>query len=191
MTNLLIRVKTIENLSSEPLVQEKLAGIQNIVSQTIDQIRDLSYSLRPPALEEFGLGAAVLALAEELTRQTHIKIQCNCQLDKKISTEVETVLYRIAQEGLTNVIRHAEASRVTIELEERPHTYYLKIEDDGIGFDPSNIPVDKEKRHLGLIGMNERAELIGGRLEVYSTLEAGTIIVVNVPILQKEKTHAG
>lgn len=192
LTNLLIRLKTIENKSTEPEIKEKLHAAQEIVSQTIDQVRDLSYSLRPPALEEFGIGAAVGALAEEVTRQTRIKVKCNCRLTEKVSPEVEMILYRIVQEGLTNVVRHAGATEVRIDLERQPQALILRIEDNGRGFDPGQVTAREGKRHLGLISMSERAELIGGKLDVYSAPGEGTSIQVFVPVshIRDMEAHA-
>lgn len=182
LTNLLVRLKTIEKKSSEPAVKENLAEALEIVAESIDTIRDLSYSLRPPALEEFGLGTAIVALAEEMTEQVNIKVNCDCGLECKIPSEIEVVLYRIVQEGLTNIIRHAGASQVGITMKCQENTIFLKIEDNGQGFDPAKITIQEGQRHLGLIGMNERAELFGGRCSVYSAPGEGTTIEVIVPV---------
>ena len=191
LTSLLIRLKALENKCKDPSLKDGLHHMQSLVSDTIDQIRDLSYSLRPPALEEFGLGTAIKALVEEISEQTGLRIKFKNRTEEKISPKIETVLYRIVQEGLTNVIRHAEATHVVIELEPRENLLYLKIEDDGKGFDPSDAAPSNGKRHLGLISMNERTELIGGVLEMYSTVGGGTKIEVKVPIVETEIFNAG
>ncbi|MGD8457143.1 MAG: histidine kinase [Anaerolineales bacterium] len=191
LTSLLIRLKALENQCDEPSLKDSLNHMQGLVSDTIDQIRDLSYSLRPPALEEFGLGTAIGALVEETTEQTDLRIRFKNRIEEKIPSKVETVLYRIVQEGLTNVIRHAEASQVVIELEPRENLLYLKIEDNGKGFDPAEAVPSNGKRHLGLISMNERTELIGGVLEMYSSVGGGTKIEVKIPLLEMEILHAG
>lgn len=181
LTSLLIRLKAIENMSEDDKVKEKLHDMQGLVSNTIHEIRDLSYSLRPPALEEFGLGAAIQALVDEHQTQSGLHINFKNRLEEKISRNIEMILYRIVQEGLTNVVRHADATNVVIELEPRENIIYLKIEDDGRGFTPSQAAPTKGDRHLGLISMSERAELIGGKLEIYSAMGAGTTIEVRVP----------
>jgi signal transduction histidine kinase len=182
LTNLLIRLKTIERKSEQPGIKDELKEAQYIVSNTIEQVRDISYSLRPPVLEEFGLAAAIQDMISDLADQTDIKVHCNCDLKDIIKPETEMMLYRIAQEGLTNIVRHSEASNVTVDLQEQQQTFYLKIEDDGKGFDPATITVDGENKRLGLLSMNERAELIGGRLNMYSSPGQGTTIEVYVPI---------
>ena len=181
LTSLLIRLKALENMSNDEKMIVKLHDMQELVSNTIDEIRDLSYSLRPPALEEFGLAAAITALVDEHQVQSGLNIKFKNRLEKKISHNVEMILYRIVQEGLTNVVRHADATKVVIELEPRENLIYLKIEDDGRGFSPNQTMPSDGNRHLGLISMNERAELIGGKLDIYSAMGAGTIIEVRVP----------
>ncbi len=187
LTNLLIRLKTIERKSGQPAIKEELGEAQHIVSNTIEQVRDISYSLRPPVLEEFGLAAAIQDMTADLADRTDIKVHFNCDLESNIKPETEMMLYRIVQEGLTNIVRHSEASNVTVGLREQQQTFYLKIEDDGKGFDPATITVDGESKRLGLLSMNERAELIGGRLNMYSSPGQGTTIEVYVPIHQAEK----
>jgi signal transduction histidine kinase len=191
LTSLLIRLKALENQCKDSGLKDGLHHMQGLVSDTIDQIRDLSYSLRPPALEEFGLGTAIGALVEEISEQTGLSIKFKNRIEEKISPKIETVLYRIVQEGLTNVIRHAEASHVVIELEPRENLLYLKIEDNGKGFDPGDVVPSNGKRHLGLISMNERTELIGGVLEMYSSVGGGTKIEVKVPLVEMEILDAG
>jgi signal transduction histidine kinase len=187
LTNLLIRLKAIENLSEEKAVKQQLRDVLGLISDTIDDIRDLSYSLRPPALEEFGLVAAIEALVEDISEQTGMKIRFKNRVEEKYPRNIEMVLFRIVQEGITNVVRHAEADEVIIEFEPRGNLAYIKIEDNGKGFDLLNITANKGKRHLGLISMNERAELIGGKLDVYSEIGMGTVIEVNVPIPEMDK----
>lgn len=182
LTSLLIRLKAMENLCQDGKLQDSLQSMQDLVAETINRIRDLSYRLRPPALEEFGFGTAIHALAEEMTAQSDLKIKIKDKLKQEIPSNLALVLYRILQESLTNVIRHAEADRVTIDLGQTGNLIELKIEDDGKGFDPAEIHPSQERRHLGLISMNERAELIGGKLEMYSVPGEGTSIEVLVPL---------
>jgi signal transduction histidine kinase len=190
LTSLLIRLKALENMCEQDALKTKLTEMQGLVSGTIQEIRDLSYSLRPPALEEFGLGAAIVGLADEIASQTGLRIKVKNRIETKLPLNIEMVLYRIVQEGLTNVVRHAEAEKVVIELEPRENLVYLKLEDDGRGFDPVEVRPEDGRRHLGLISMNERAELIGGRLEMYSRVGAGTTIEVRVPLPELEMQNA-
>ncbi len=189
LTSLLVRLKALENDCDDNEQKQKLENMQGLVSETINQIRELSYSLRPPALEEFGLGAAIRYLVDQFSNQSEVQIQFKNRIDGKLLKNVERVLYRIIQEGLTNVFRHAEASHVVIELEPHENYIYLKIQDNGHGFNPADIVPSDGKRHLGLISMHERAELIGGSLEMYSVVGEGTTIEVKVPSREMEIMH--
>lgn len=182
LTSLLIQLKAMENLSKDSKLQDGLHVMQDLVSETINKIRDLSYRLRPPALEEFGFGTAVYALAEEMAAQSDLKIKVRDKLNQEVPLDLALVLYRIVQEGLTNVLRHAQAKQAQIDLLQEGNLIQLKIEDDGRGFDPAEIHPSPGRRHLGLISMNERAELIGGHMELYSAPGEGTAIKVLVPM---------
>ena len=182
LTNLLIRLKTIENKTGEAETRSALKNTLDIVSGTIDQIRDLSYSLRPPALEEFGLGAAVEDLIADTAKQARLDVKCECQVENDLPPEIAVVLYRILQEGMTNVVRHAQASRVMVQLKKESNMLYMRIDDDGMGFDPGKITVHEGQRHLGLISMSERAKLIGGHFEISSALGEGTTLEVFLPV---------
>ncbi len=186
LTNLLIRLKTIEHKSNEIDTKERINGLLVVVSETIEQIRDLSYTLRPPALDEFGLCAAVEALIEDMAKQAHIGFSCTCELERTIPSDIELVLYRIIQEGLTNVIRHAHADQVVVELKTQQQMVNLKIEDNGKGFNPTQLNVREGDRHLGLISISERAELVGGRFELFSSIGEGTQLIIQIPINQWE-----
>ena len=183
LTSLLVRLKAMERKSPAPEFRRELTNMQDIVSETIEQIRDLAYRLRPADLDEFGLSKALEALTLEMTDGTKIKAVCALETqDIEIPTEIEVVLYRIAQEGLTNIIRHSEAQQVNLALLVENRGVRMKIEDDGVGFDPRNfLPADGQ-RHLGLISMRERAEILGGSLEVYTAPGKGTTVDVFVPI---------
>lgn len=182
LTSLLIRLKAMENLCQDDLLEENLHKMQAVVAETINRIRDLSYQLRPPSLEEFGFGTAIHALAEEMTSQTNLKVKFKDKLQQDIPPDLALVLYRIVQEGLTNIIRHAGANQVKIELKKEGNLVHLGIEDDGRGFDPLEIHPEEGQRHLGLISMHERSELIGGTMEMYSAPGEGTMIKVQVPL---------
>ncbi len=183
LTSLLVRLKTMERKSPAPEMQRELTNMQDIVSETIEQIRELAYRLRPVALDEFGLSRALEILVEDMTNGMGITIERNFDLqDLNIPTEFEVVLYRIAQEGLTNIIRHARAGRIRLLLIAENKGVKMTMDDDGIGFDPGRISINSDQRHLGLISMRERAEIIGGTLDVYTAPGKGTTVEVFIPI---------
>jgi len=183
LTSLLVRLKTLEKKESSSDLAPTLKGMEDIVSQIIEQIRRLSYRLRPAALEEFGLSTALETLMQETAQNSDLKVSCACNIeDIKLPEEVEVTLYRITQEGLTNVLRHASAAEVRLELKSVKEGIQLCIEDDGIGFSPANLPGEPGKRHLGLVSMRERAEMLGGTLDVYTAPQEGTTIRVFIPL---------
>jgi len=153
--------------------------MQTLVSETIQQVRDLAYRLRPVELDEFGLSRALEILVSDMTKGTHLKNSCQCMDDEQgLSQEVQVVLYRIAQESLTNILRHAKASHLSLILRQDAEKIVMIIEDDGIGFDPD---LSENSHRLGLVGMRERAEMLGGTLTVESSPGIGTSIIVEVP----------
>lgn len=187
LTSLLVRLKTLENKANLPPVQKDLQVMQGLVSVTIEQIRSLAHELRPAALEEFGLSLALESLVKEMSEQEALDGRCRCALDAgPIPNEIEAVLYRIAQEGLTNVLRHAHATHVSLEVDRNDYEIIMIIEDDGVGFDPANLGSGNGKRHFGLVSMRERAEILGGTLDIYTAPGQGTTIRVQVPVSEFE-----
>ena len=142
-------------------------------------MRRLAVELRPSALDDFGLVAALERLAESFAEQTAISVDFQTALaDERLPADVETALYRIVQESLTNVVKHARARRVSILLARKEGAVKAVVEDDGQGFDAAEQTGDG----YGLVGMRERLALLGGRLEVESTRDAGTTIAAEVPV---------
>lgn len=186
LTSLLVRLKTAERKATDVDLRDNLTAALDIVAETIEHVRDLSYRLRPPALEEFGLPVALQTLAEDMAAQDGLQVTCDLDLaNTTFPPGLDVTLYRIAQEGLTNVLRHAQATHVTVVLRREPNNIFLKIEDDGRGFSPQEVVPVEGQRHLGLISMRERAALAGGELEVYSAPGQGTCVEVRVPLMEK------
>ena len=183
LTGLLVRLKIIENKSPLPQTQKDLRIMQGLVSDTIEQIRTLAHQLRPAALEEFGLPLALDALIQDMSRNDGLVADFHCAIKKnEIPDEVESVIYRIAQEGLTNVVRHSHATHLSLNVERTSRGVLMILEDDGVGFDPGALGVEDGKKHLGLVSMRERAEILGGTLDVYTAPNMGTTIQVTIPV---------
>lgn len=156
------------------------AEVRALVVQALDEVRKLAFELRPTVLDDVGLVAATRRLVSDLTERVGVQVDValdGLDDDTRLSPEIETVVYRVVQEALTNVARHAQATRATVEISVRSDHARATIVDDGVGFDVGDGPL----RSLGLAGMRERALLVGGRLEIVSTPEAGTRIVLEVP----------
>ena len=183
LTSLLVRLKTLEKKAGAPEVKTGLASVLEALAGTLEQVRDLSYRLRPATLEEFGLPVALTTLAQEMAAEAGLKVDCQADLvDATLTPEVQVTLYRIAQEGLTNVVRHAQATHVAVTLSRPLGGVRLCIEDNGCGFSPYQLPAQLGQRHMGLISMQERAEIIGGQLDVFSAPGQGTRVQVMIPL---------
>lgn len=183
LTSLLIRLKNLEKQVKNRSVTTVIDALCENVSGTIKQVQEISYNLRPTALEEFGLEVALETLLHEMTADTGLKVEyCSTLEDVTLPIETQVILYRIAQECLTNVIRHAHARHVLVELLSTPYDICLNMEDDGRGFDADSGRNEKNRKWLGLIGMQERAEILGGSLEVNSIPGKGTSVRVRIPL---------
>lgn len=182
LTGLLVRLKTLETKKTLPEVHRGLESTLEVVSNTIEQVRDLSYRLRPAALEEFGLPVALETLVKDTAQEANLSVECNLNSSgRPLPSGVEVTLYRIAQECLTNILRHARANKICVELKNTAGGVFMRIEDDGQGFAPHLISTEPGKRHLGLISMDERASIVGGSLDIYSAPGKGTAIQVHIP----------
>jgi PAS domain S-box-containing protein len=160
----------------------ELVGRAQTVAEGIEREVDfIAWELRPAALDQLGLTAALDSFAEEFTKHYGLPIEFQAiGLDgSRLAPEVETNLYRIGQEALNNVMKHAGADRVDVLLERVDGEVKLIVEDDGVGFEPG-LAVDGEKG-MGLLSMRERAQQIGGTLEIESTPGAGTTLYVKAP----------
>lgn len=171
-------------------IMPRLEQLEELARVLTRDARYLSLELRPPELDDAGLAGALESYVEQWERRYEIRAEVKCtgiSGPTELPDEVSSALYRIAQEALTNVARHADASMVSVVLDRPNGTVNLIIEDDGIGFDvdATHRRVRNERR-LGIAGMRERAALIGGTLEIETSPGTGTSIYVRVPI-----AHAG
>ncbi|HZV46500.1 MAG TPA: PAS domain S-box protein [Thermodesulfovibrionales bacterium] len=173
----------VERLSpeSKKSIGSMLQDSKVLVKEIMKLIRNVMSNLRPQILDDYGLTAAIYWYTEQFTKRTKIPVVFKeHELKTRLLPDIETNLYRITQEALTNTAKYAHASKVSITVKEENGTVNLSIADDGIGFKPESVHQLKEKRGLGLIGMRERAESIGGKLSVQSTPGKGTNISVEV-----------
>jgi signal transduction histidine kinase len=182
----------IATLADDAAVDSRLAraieGIQESAARLDAEVGFLAWELRPAALDDLGFVAATRNFIAEWSRHYNIPAELHAgNLEaRRLSPEVETNLYRITQEALNNICKHADPKSVNIVVEKRKNEIVLVIEDDGKGFDPGNPPPSHERgRGLGLVGMRERAALVGGTLEIESNPDAGTTIFARVPVKEK------
>lgn len=152
-----------------------------LVEQTAEQIRDIMSSLRPPVLDDYGLLAALLWYGEQFARRTNIKVLIEGEETvPRLAVRVENTLFRIVQEALTNVAKHAQATQVTVTIQEDDGTLRLVVIDNGIGFDPAYLPYQDAGRGLGLLIMKERVGAVGGVFRMESHPGGGTKLIVEV-----------
>jgi signal transduction histidine kinase len=179
LTSILLGLKAVEEAPTIKQVRAGANELRELVVATLQDVRRLAVELRPKALDDFGLAAALERLTQTFSEATGIEVQLEAALgEERLPGEVETTLYRIVQEALTNTVKHAGARKVSILLMRRGGAATAVIEDDGRGFDPAAVHEDG----LGLLGMRERVALLEGKLTVESSPESGTTLVAEVPL---------
>jgi signal transduction histidine kinase len=176
LTSVLLGLKSFENAEDKPAA---LAQLRELVVATLQDVRRLAVELRPKALDDFGLVPALERLMETFTDATGIAVDFESQLgERRLPSEVETTLYRIVQESMTNIAKHAAARRVSVLLVLRAGAATAVVEDDGHGFDVQ----DEQRGGIGLAGMRERLALLDGHLTIESKRGTGTSLVAEVPL---------
>ena len=178
LTSILLGLHAMEEAKTPEQVHAAAAELRELVVRTLQDVRQLAVELRPKALDDFGLIAALERLVETWSEQTRIGVELQALLPARLPAEIETALYRIVQEALTNIVKHARASRVSIVLSERERAVTVVIDDDGVGFTPERA----REEGLGLAGMRERVALVDGRLAIESREGAGTTLRIEVPL---------
>ncbi len=176
---------TLRDLPEEfSTLRSRLQGVIALASETLNDVRRLAYELRPTVLDDLGLVPALQWYTDTFSRGTGLPVTFRADdLVERPSSEVETVLYRLVQEGLTNVARHAHARHVEVELKAEPGMICLRIRDDGCGFDAKELTKPwSPGQGLGLRGMRERVHLLGGVLEVDSKPGQGTELRSRMPL---------
>jgi signal transduction histidine kinase len=173
LASILLGLKPIERQIGE----EPVALIRELVGSALDDVRRLTTELRPPALDDFGLEPALERLTELVAGRSGLSVQLHMRASIKLPPEYETALYRIIQEALTNIVKHAEAHSVSIMILDAQGSVRTVIEDDGTGFDPTTV----REGALGLVGMRERVSLLDGRFDIESRRGAGTTLIIELP----------
>ena len=179
LTSILLGLKAIGGAKSKEDAERAEADVRTLVVQALQDVRALAVELRPSALDDFGLGPAVERLAQTFGERSGIRTTVETHLGERLPPELETTLYRVVQEALSNVVKHAAAEHVSIVLSQRGSSVAATIDDDGAGFDEAEVRADA----LGLTGMRERLALVGGALEIESTPGRGTTVAAQVPVV--------
>jgi PAS domain S-box-containing protein len=164
--------------------ENRLSDTESLLAQTIDYVRNLTTDLRPSMLDDFGLVPASKWHIDNFSNRTNIKVDLKTKrLKGRFPSEIETTFYRILQEALTNVAKHAQATEVTIQLARENDSLTLSVEDNGKGFGPRGITFSKEG--LGLFSIKERIKLLNGEFEISSKANKGTRLNVRIPLTER------
>jgi signal transduction histidine kinase len=176
LTSILLGLKALEDTVGGG---DAVSDLRDLVVATLQDVRRLAVELRPKVLDDFGLVPALERLTETFGEQTGMSVRFESGLgEERLPEEVETALYRIVQESLTNIVKHAQARNVSVVLTRKPRSVAALIEDDGRGFDLGRVRDDG----FGLEGMRERVGLLDGRIQIESDEGSGTTLVAEVPV---------
>lgn len=185
-----IRLGMLSAMLERPEQQRLIAGLDESVRRGIKSLRQLLFDLRLPALDELGLAAALRSYLSETIAREGVTYTLEDHLEREPPPELRTVLYRVAQEALSNVRKHAHARNVEVRLSGSEAGFTALVRDDGVGFDPASAP-DDVPGHLGMVGMRERVYAAGGWIEVHSEPGRGTTIEFGVPATEPVLAVAG
>jgi len=184
LTALGLRIRMLkEAAAGREDLSAQIAALEDVAQQLDRDVDHLVWELRPTALDDLGLRAALANYLQDWSLRVSVQAELHTTglTTERLASEIETTLYRIAQEALNNIAKHAGARHVEIILERRSDQVLLIVEDDGVGFDPAEM--DGERRGFGLLGMQERAALVGATVQIESARGEGTTIFVRTPTL--------
>lgn len=175
-----IALSDVINIPQVSLLRKKLDAMMILTNSLIQSVKRISSELRPPILDDLGLAAAVEWQARQFQERTGIVCDCDCALENlELNQEQSTAIFRILQEALTNVLRHAQATKVDISLKKKSEELVMSVRDNGRGI------TEEEKfkpSAFGILGMRERAYLLGGKVEINGVKDQGTVVTVRIPL---------
>jgi two-component system, NarL family, sensor kinase len=171
-------------LARDGPLKKEATKLREMLGHAVEEVERISRNLRPSVLDQLGLVDVLCDTSTEFTNRSDVSVKLDCvQLTARLPANTELALYRILQEALRNVEKHARARHVLVQLTKQGDIVQLTIKDDGIGFDPDHHPAGRKRRGgLGLLGMRERATYVGGALKIKSVRRAGTEIEVRIPL---------
>lgn len=190
LTGINVQLATLktEAASNTKGISRKIAHTQRLVEKSVDSVHRFARELRPAVLDDLGLIPALHSFMKSFSTKTgvHVSLTAFAELETLSGTK-RTVLFRVVQEALTNVARHAQASRVDVSILKHAKAVCMRINDDGIAFDVERMWQDRKSQHLGLLGMRERVEMVGGTFTIESEPDRGTRIQVQIPFANSVK----
>ncbi|GBD09582.1 Signal transduction histidine-protein kinase/phosphatase DegS [Candidatus Thermoflexus japonica] len=184
LASLWVGLRNLEQTLDPDTLRTRLEDLYHLVDQTLNRVRRLAFELRPSVLDDLGLVAALERYIRDYRERFGIEVEMQIVgLDeRRIPPTIETAVYRIVQEALTNAAKHARCQRISVLLQASPRLLSVIVEDDGCGFDVEQALQAGRESRLGLYGMRERAQLVGGTLTIESTPGQGTTIYLRVPL---------
>jgi two-component system sensor histidine kinase UhpB len=188
LTHEIIALDLLLERTGDPDARNQLQAVKRTLEETLEEVHRMSQDLRPSVLDDLGLVPALRTLAKQPSG-AHISLHVDGLRDR-LPPPIETALYRIAQEALTNANKYARATNVNIDLRCLDGHVQLLVRDDGVGFDPDSIPEKEEpgRAGLGIFGMRERAALLRGTLDIHSGPQRGTEVVAQLPLEDRHAT---
>jgi len=166
----------------DPSLQGRLQEVGTILDQVEKQLRRLSHELRPTILDDLGLVPALEALADSVSKRAGLSIRVHNPMRERYAQKIETAVYRVVQEALANAAKHAGASNVEIQLSRIEKHLHCLVQDDGMGFDAASVLSCTARGGLGMIGIRERLNAVGGTLQIDSAAGRGTTLLVKIPV---------
>jgi two-component system sensor histidine kinase DegS len=193
LANAIFEIEYVERVAERSTDQRaaraELRKLKESLRGSLESVRVMIYDLRPPTLSELGLAVAMRTYAADFEARSGLLVDCRLDTSETgLLPQQELAVYRVMQEALQNVHKHAQASAVRLGWAREPARWVLRCEDDGIGFDL--VKAARRKRSVGLVSMRERAELIGGSLQVRSTPEQGTAVTLLLPVTKEGRLRA-
>lgn len=185
LTGINVRLATLKTNATVDVkeLERKIRDTQQLVQESVEIVQRFARELRPTVLDDVGLIPALHALMKTFREQTGIRVSLSAfAAVEELIGKRRTVLFRIAQEALTNIARHAQASETEVSIQQRNGTIRMTVKDDGKGFSAERMLHAKKRKRLGLLGMSERLEMIGGTLIVESVPGKGTAIIAQIPL---------
>jgi signal transduction histidine kinase len=187
--NVQLATLKIESGVSKNSFTKHISNTQRLVEKSVDIVHRFARNLRPTLLDDLGLIPALHAYLRSFTRRTGIQVSFSAFADvEKMSNDKRTVLYRVAQAALINTAQHARASKAGVEIKDLPQAVLMSIKDDGRSFDVNHVLDSRRNKRLGLIGMRERVEMVGGTFAIESAPGQGTTILARIPFKRPKST---
>ncbi|MFN0059494.1 MAG: sensor histidine kinase [Planctomycetota bacterium] len=176
-----------ESGANSKRLSQKISRTQKLVEKSVDIVHQFARDLRPAVLDDLGLIPALHAFMKNLTKQTGIRMSLTASPElEALDNPRRTVLYRVVQEALTNVARHSKASRVNVSIRKLANTVRLQVNDNGRSFDAKHVLHASRIKRLGILGMRERVEMVGGEFRVESAPGHGTMVEAKIPLNTKQ-----